>query len=65
MLQNKNKKTREAKIKNAVTEMQTQMDDMTMKMDEAEEWISDIEDKITQNNEAEKKKGGKKVWIIN
>ena len=34
--------------------MKTEMDAMTMRMDEAEEWISDIEDKIMENNEAEK-----------
>ena len=32
---------------------------MTKGMDEAEEQISDIEDKIMENNEAEKKREGK------
>ena len=35
--------------------MQIQMNARKMRMDEAEEWISDIEDKIMENNEAEKK----------
>ena len=47
-------KTSKAGIKNAVTKMQTSLDVMT-RMDETEEQISDIEDKITEKNEAEKK----------
>ena len=35
------------------------MDAVTVRMDEAEQWISDIDDKITKNNEAEKKKDTK------
>ena len=35
------------------------MDDITAKMDEAEQWISDIEDKIMEINEAEKKEENK------
>ena len=33
---------------------------MTMRMDKTEEQISDIEDKIMENNEAEKKRERKK-----
>ena len=33
------------------------MDAMAARMDEAEQRISNIEDKLTENNEAEKKKG--------
>ena len=36
--------------------MQTQMDAMIMRMVEVEEWISDVEDKIMENNEAEEGK---------
>ena len=35
--------------------MQTQTDARTVRMNEAEEQISDIEDKIMENNEAEKR----------
>ena len=43
------------KIKNAITEMQNQMDAMIMRMDKE---ISDIEDKIVENNKTVRK--GKK-----
>ena len=32
------------------------MNAITMSMDKAEEWISDIEDRIMENNETEKKR---------
>ena len=48
-------KISQEKIKNAVTKMQTQMGIMTMRMDTVE-LTSDIEDKIMENNEGEKKK---------
>ena len=51
-------KTSQAEIKNAIIEMQSQLDAITRKMDGAEEQISDIEDKIMENNRAEKR--GKK-----
>ena len=43
-------------MKNTIAEMQNQLDVMTMRMSKAEEQISDIEDKIMENNEAEKKR---------
>ena len=36
--------------------MQSQIDAMMARMDEAEQQISDIEDKIMENNEADKKR---------
>ena len=45
------------KFKNAIIKLQSQMDAAAARMDEAEQRISDIEDKIIQNNEAEKKEG--------
>jgi len=48
-------KTSQKKIKNAVTEMQIQLDAITTRMEEAKELISDTEDKVRENNEAEKK----------
>lgn len=36
--------------------MQTQMEAIKTKMDKAEKWISDIEDKIMENKETEKKR---------
>lgn len=36
--------------------MQTHKEAIKMKRDKTEEWISDIEDKIMENTEAEKKK---------
>ena len=46
----------QAKIKNAITKMQTQMEAIKMKMDKTQEQISDIEDKNVENNEAERKR---------
>ena len=37
--------------------MQNSLNVMTTKMEEAKEGINDIEDKIMENNEAEKKRG--------
>ena len=44
--------------------MQYQLDNSDHTMEEAEKQISDIEDKITENNEAENKKEVK-YWITN
>ena len=53
----KNKrKSSQGEIKNAITEMQSWMDAAAAKMEEAEQRISDIEDKLIENNEAEKKR---------
>ena len=46
----KDLKTSQAKIKNAITEMQNWLDVITARMDEAEYWIGDGEDKIMENN---------------
>ena len=43
-------------MKNAVRYMQNQLDVMTTRMEESEGWISDIQDEIMENNEAEKKR---------
>ena len=42
--------------KNAVTELQSRMDSTPVRMDEAERRISNREDKLMANNEAEKKR---------
>ena len=52
----KEQKTSQAEINNATTEMQNQMDAVIIRIDEAEEWISDKDDTIMENNEAEKKR---------
>ena len=36
--------------------MQTQIQTIKIRMDEAEEWLNDIEDNIMENNEVEKKR---------
>ena len=43
------------KKKKGITEMQNQLIVIT-KMEEAEDWIGDIEDKMMENNEDEKKR---------
>ena len=60
----KERKSSQAKIKNVITEMQYQINALTARMDEAEQQISDIEDKIMENNEAEKRwKQRQKIMI--
>ena len=49
-------KASQDEIKNAITELQSRMDAMAARMDEAEQRNSDIEDKLMENNEAEKKR---------
>ena len=49
-------KANQDEIQNAITKMQSWMGAMTARMDKAEQWISDIEDKTMENNEAEKKR---------
>ena len=50
----KGQKSIKAEIKNAIIEIQTQMEAINTRMDEAEEEVSNIEDTIMENNEAEK-----------
>ena len=50
-------KNSQNEIKNAITELQSWTDATAARMDEAEQRISDIEDKIMENNETEKKEG--------
>ena len=44
-------------IKNAITELQSQRRAMAARMDEADQRISNTEDKLMENNEAGKKEG--------
>ena len=60
----KEEKSSQSKIKNAITEMQSQMDATAARVDESEQRISDIEDKLMENNEAEKKRGTKSKSMI-
>ena len=49
-------KASQGEIKNAITELQSLKDATVARMDEAEQNISDIEDKLMENKEAEKKR---------
>ena len=49
-------KASQEEIKSVITELQSQMDVMAERMDEAEQQISYIEDKLMENNKAEKKR---------
>ena len=49
-------KSNQAKIKNALTEMQCKLDALTARVNEAEERVSDREDKMMERQEAEEKK---------
>ena len=52
-------KASQDEIKNAITELQSQVDAMAAaRVVEAEQRISDIDNKIIENNETEKKKEG-------
>ena len=48
-------KTSQDEIKNAITELQSQMDAAATRMHETQQRISDIQDKLMENNEAEKR----------
>ena len=43
-------KNNQAEMKNAISEIWNLLDVMTTRMEEAEEWINDIEDRIMENN---------------
>ena len=49
-------KSNQTEIKNALTEMQFKMGTLTARVNEAEERIRDIEDKMLEGKEAEEKK---------
>ena len=49
------KESSQDEIKNAITEMQTRMHATMARMDKAEQKISDLENKIMENNESGKK----------
>ena len=55
----KDLKISQAKIKNAITELQNWLDVIRVRVEEVEDQTDDIEDEIMENNEAEKKKDGK------
>ena len=52
----KDLKTSQGEIKSVKTEMQNRLDIITMRIEEAEDRIGDIDDKIMENNKAEKKR---------
>ena len=56
----KDLKISQAKIKNAITKMQNWLDVITIRMNESEDWIGDVEDKIMENNKDEKRE--RKIW---
>ena len=43
-------------MKNAIDEIRNRLNTMKSCLEEAEEWICEMEDKIMENNEAEQKK---------
>ena len=51
-------------IENAITELQSLMDATVARMDEGERRINDIEDKLMENNEAEKRRTLKQKSMI-
>ena len=55
----KDLKISQAKIKNAITELQNWLDVIRVRVEEVEDQTDDIEDEIMENNEAEKKKDRK------
>ena len=48
-------KSNQAKIKNAITEMQSQMEALIARINKADKRVHDIEDNIMENKESEKK----------
>ena len=51
-----NLKKNQLETKYTITKIWNQLDVMTTRMKEVEEWISDIEDKIMENDEAEQRR---------
>lgn len=51
----KDLKTSQAEIKNVINEIQNQLDIITTRIEEAEERTGNIEDKIVENKEAERR----------
>ena len=49
-------RSNQAKIKNQLNEMQSKLEVLMMRVNEAEERVSDIEDKLMARKEAEEKK---------
>ena len=49
-------RTSHDELRNAINEMQKKLDTVTVRTEETEEGIGEIEDKIMENNEAEKKR---------
>ena len=60
-------KASQDEIKNAITELQSRMEATAARRYEAEQRIGNIEEKLTENHEAEKKKGnyGKRAQFKN
>ena len=49
-------RSNQAEIKNQLNDMQSKLEVLTMRVNEAEEWVSDIEDKLMARKEAEEKR---------
>lgn len=53
-LENINRK--QAEIKNSITEIKNTLDGINSRAEEAEEWISNLENRVIENNQGERKK---------
>ena len=54
----------QAEIKNQLNEMQAKLEVLTMRVNEVEEWVSDIEDKLMAKKETEEKRDKQKIMRI-
>ena len=46
----------QSEMKNSITEIKNTLDIINSKLEEAEEWVSDLEDKVMENNHTEQEK---------
>ena len=58
---NKEIKKKKPELKNRVTEMRNTLEGINSRSEEAEEWISNLEDRVVESTQAEKKKEKKNL----
>ena len=44
-------------MKNSITEIKNTLEGVNSRLEEAKEWISNLEDRVTESNQAEQERG--------
>ena len=50
-------------MKNKITEMKITLQGMNSRLDKAEDWVSNLKDKVAENTQSEQQKESKKMRI--